>query len=97
MWLVPISIEKIAAAGFAARQSWNVRFLHGRVKEVNVESSVYDKNHLLNIYVTHNIIAEAQTVIARLTQLTNMVPLQYVDTLWRNELRCQKCTMNIQL
>lgn len=55
---------------------------HSCVKERMLTLYVQTVNHLSETYATDHITPKACTKTVRLTQLTNMSPLQYNDALW---------------
>lgn len=82
MRLISFIMNKIAGAGLTARLPLKSKTLHGSVKEDMLTSFVKALNHLLEIYATSNIIAQADAEIVRFTQPTNMSTLQYANFLF---------------
>lgn len=88
MWFILSFKKKKAAAALIALISLEPKSLPETVKAGLLTSYEQVFNHLLETCATGDIIAEAYAEIVRITQATNMSPLQYAEALWMSTLWC---------
>lgn len=87
MWLVPHFMKRPAVAATTARLSLNPKSSKNRTKEGILTTYRQVANHLLETYVTDDVIDEADKDILRFTQPPNTPTLQFGDTRWMKTLQ----------
>lgn len=87
VWLDSFFLEKTAAPALTTHLSLSSGSLYCSIQKEMLKFHVKAMNHFLGTYATDRAVVVADTEIVRLTQPTNMSPIQYTNVLWMNTLR----------